>query len=147
MNSFLSPIIAISLLLISTNSWSNDDNGFNHPGLFHSQNDLDRMREAVEAKEEPIFSGFKILQESLHSKSNYKMQGPFPEWGRAPNIRAGEARNDAKAAYENALMWSITGDKAHAKKAIQIINAWANTLKKVSGIDGCLLYTSDAADE
>ena len=138
MNSFLSPIIAISLLLISTNSWSNDDNGFNHPGLFHSQNDLDRMREAVEAKEEPIFSGFKILQESLHSKSNYRMQGPFPEWGRAPNIRAGEARNDAKAAYENALMWSITGDKAHAKKAIQIINAWANTLKKVSGIDGVL---------
>ncbi len=138
MNSFLSPIIAISLLLISTNSWSNDDNGFNHPGLFHSQNDLDRMREAVEAKEEPIFSGFKILQESLHSKSNYRMQGPFPEWGRAPNIRAGEARNDAKAAYENALMWSITGDKTHAKKAIQIINAWANTLKKVSGIDGVL---------
>ncbi|MGC6435878.1 MAG: alginate lyase family protein, partial [Verrucomicrobiales bacterium] len=138
MKPFLSLIIAISLILISTKSWSNDGNGFNHPGLFHSQNDLDRMREAVKAKEEPIFSGFKILQESLHSKSNYKMQGPFPEWGRAPNIRAGEARNDAKAAYENALMWSITGDKEHAKKAIQIINAWANTLKKVSGIDGVL---------
>ena len=138
MKPFLSLIIAISLILISTKSWSNDGNGFNHPGLFHSQNDLDRMREAVKAKEEPIFSGFKILKESLHSKSNYKMQGPFPEWGRAPNIRAGEARNDAKAAYENALMWSITGDKEHAKKAIQIINAWANTLKKVSGIDGVL---------
>ena len=138
MKPFSSLIIAISLILISTKSWSNDGNGFNHPGLFHSQNDLDRMREAVKAKEEPIFSGFKILKESLHSKSNYKMQGPFPEWGRAPNIRAGEARNDAKAAYENALMWSITGDKEHAKKAIQIINAWANTLKKVSGIDGVL---------
>ena len=138
MKPFLFLIIAIPLILISTKSWSNDGNGFNHPGLFHSQNDLDRMREAVKAKEEPIFSGFKILQESLHSKSNYKMQGPFPEWGRAPNIRAGEARNDAKAAYENALMWSITGDKEHAKKAIQIINAWANTLKKVSGIDGVL---------
>ena len=138
MKPFSSLIIAISIILISTKSWSNDGNGFNHPGLFHSQNDLDRMREAVKAKEEPIFSGFKILKESLHSKSNYKMQGPFPEWGRAPNIRAGEARNDAKAAYENALMWSITGDKEHAKKAIQIINAWANTLKKVSGIDGVL---------
>ena len=138
MKPFLSLIIAISIILISTKSRSNDGNGFNHPGLFHSQNDLDRMREAVKAKEEPIFSGFKILKESLHSKSNYKMQGPFPEWGRAPNIRAGEARNDAKAAYENALMWSITGDKEHAKKAIQIINAWANTLKKVSGIDGVL---------
>ena len=66
------------------------------------------------------FSGFKILQESLHSKSNYRMQGPFPEWGRAPNIRAGEARNDAKAAYENALMWSITGDKAHAKRQYKL---------------------------
>ena len=138
MKPFSSLIIAISIILISTKSWSNDGNGFNHPGLFHSQNDLNRMREAVKAKEEPIFSGFKILKESLHSKSNYKMQGPFPEWGRAPNIRAGEARNDAKAAYENALMWSITGDKEHAKKAIQIINAWANTLKKVSGIDGVL---------
>ena len=66
------------------------------------------------------------------------MQGPFEEWGRAPNIRAGEARNDAKAAYENALMWAITGDKPHAKKAIQIVNAWSEKLKKVSGIDGVL---------
>jgi len=60
MKPFSSLIIAISLILISTKSWSNDGNGFNHPGLFHSQNDLDRMREAVKAKEEPIFSGFKI---------------------------------------------------------------------------------------
>ena len=52
MKPFLFLIIAIPLILISTKSWSNDGNGFNHPGLFHSQNDLDRMREAVKAAED-----------------------------------------------------------------------------------------------
>ena len=134
----LSILIGISLTAFPTIIWSKDSNGFNHPGLFHSQSDLDRMREAVKTKNEPIFSGFKVLQASYHSSANYKMQGPFEEWGRAPNIRAGEARNDAKAAYENALMWAITGNKPHAKKAIQIVNAWSEKLKKVSGIDGVL---------
>ena len=138
MKLYLSILIGISLTAFPTIIWSKDSNGFNHPGLFHSQSDLDRMREAVKTKTEPIFSGFKVLQASYHSSANYKMQGPFEEWGRAPNIRAGEARNDAKAAYENALMWAITGDKPHAKKAIQIVNAWSEKLKKVSGIDGVL---------
>ncbi|WP_223192955.1 alginate lyase family protein [Paenibacillus sedimenti] len=33
---------------------------------------------------------------------------------------------DTNAAYLNALMWAITGDKRHADKAIEIFNAWSN---------------------
>jgi hypothetical protein len=35
---------------------------------------------------------------------------------------------DATAAYQNALMWSITGNLAYATTAINIINGWATTL-------------------
>jgi lysophospholipase L1-like esterase len=50
----------------------------------------------------------------------------------------GEARSDGDAAYQNALMWAITGEQAHADKAIEILDAWAGSLKKVTGIDGVL---------
>ena len=32
-------------------------------------------------------------------------------------------------------MWCITGDEAHAKKAVEILNAWSATLKKMDGHD------------
>ena len=111
---------------------------FVHPGLLHTTSDLERMRLAVSAAKGPIYEGFKILESSSYSKSNYALKGPFSEWGRAPNIRKGEAENDALAVYQNALMWAVTGRKEHADKAIQILNAWRMTLKKIGGIDGVL---------
>ncbi len=111
---------------------------FAHPGLLHTQRDFDRIRVAIANQQEPIYSGFKLLVASPRASSNYNLRGPFPEWGRAPNIRTGETVSDAEAAYHNALMWAITGKQAHADKSIQIINAWMRSLKKVSGIDGVL---------
>ncbi len=128
-------VLALYFILIFGNVAARD---FVHPGLLHSQEDLNRMRDAVADQREPIYSGFKILEKSSHSAANYRKRGPFPEWGRAPNIRTGDAQSDAQAAYQNALMWAITGKKEHARKSIEIVNAWANTLKKVSGIDGVL---------
>ena len=114
------------------------EGGFIHPGLLHSQSDLERMRAAVAKEEGPIYAGFQKLKEGEHWRADYRRQGPFPEIGRAPTIRIGEARNDAEAAYQNALMWAITGEQEHADKAIEIINAWVGSLKKVTGIDGVL---------
>ncbi len=96
------------------------------------------MKAAVAKRQGPIFEGFKKLEESAEARSDYRRKGPFEEWGRAPNIRTGEAQSDAKAAYENALMWAITGKQAHADKAIEIVDAWMGKLKKVTGIDGVL---------
>ena len=114
------------------------DKAFIHPGLLHSQADLDRMKVAVAQKRSPIFEGFKVLSASPQSQASYRRLGPFPEIGRAPTIRMGEAKSDAEAAYQNALMWTITGEQAHADKAIEIIDAWVGSLKKVTGIDGVL---------
>ena len=111
---------------------------FVHPGLLHTQADLVRMREEVASGKGPVFEGFKLLEGSPYATSGYAAKGPFPAWGRAPNIRKGEAESDALAAYQNALMWAITGKKNHAQKAISILNSWTGTLKKVGGIDGVL---------
>jgi hypothetical protein len=42
------------------------------------------------------------------------------------------ARGGAMA-YQNALRWKISGDVAHAEKAIQVLNAWATICKSVGG--------------
>ncbi len=99
--------------------------GFVHPGLLHSREDINRIKIAIRQKEGPIYEGFKLLLESPFSKMDYRMLGPVEEWGRAPNINTGQAQNDAKAAYQNALMWAITEKQPHADKAIEILNAWA----------------------
>ena len=112
--------------------------GFFHPGLLHSREDIARMQLAVSKKEGPIYAGFEMLAKSPFAKSDYRMRGPVEEWGRAPNINTGQAQDDAKGAYQNALMWAITRKQPHADKAIEILNAWASRLKKVSGIDGVL---------
>ena len=129
-------VLNVFLFVISLNAFA--VSRFVHPGLLHSQDDINRIKKAVVEKEGPIYEGFKILLESPFSKMEYRMQGPVEEWGRAPNINTGQAQNDARAAYQNALMWAITGKQPHANKSIEILNAWSGKLKKVSGIDGVL---------
>ena len=111
---------------------------FVHPGLLHTRADLERMRAGVANKTPPIYAGFRKLEESPHAKADYRVRGPAPEWGRRPNVRSGDAQSDATAAYQNALMWAITGKREHARKAIEIVDAWSKTLQRVTGIDGVL---------
>jgi hypothetical protein len=40
---------------------------------------------------------------------------------------------DAARAYQNALLWKITGNTANGNTARDILNAWASTLTTVSG--------------
>ncbi len=115
-----------------------NDREFIHPGLLHSAADLDRIRSGVAARHRVLFDAFAKFSKDGPSQASYRLRGPFPEWGRKPDIRVGEAESDATAAYQNALMWAVTGDRAHAQKSIEIVNAWVSTLKRVSGIDGVL---------
>jgi len=40
------------------------------------------------------------------------------------------------AAYQNALMWCITGDEAYATKSVQILNAWGKNAQE-NGWERC----------
>jgi hypothetical protein len=113
---------------------------FTHPGLLHSADDLTRMKAAVAAKESPIYDGYLALAAHARSKSTYTVQntGQITSWGRGPTNFQNQAVADSAAAYQTALMWCITGDRAYADKSRDILNAWSASLTAVTGADGPL---------
>ncbi|GAA2154348.1 MULTISPECIES: alginate lyase family protein [Glycomyces] len=113
---------------------------FAHPGLLHTAADLERMRAAVTAGEEPIHSGFAAMAANGRSAHDYRIRntGQITSWGRGPTDHTAEAAEDAGAAYQNALMWAITGDERHADKTRDILNAWSASLQTITGADGQL---------
>ena len=111
---------------------------FAHPGMLHSHADLLRIRDAVRRKDQPIFAGFELMRDHPQSQPAYLPAGPFPEFGRNPNLHFAEFDRDSNAAYQCALMAFITGDLAFARVSIAILNAWSATLKKISGADAVL---------
>ncbi|WP_427918760.1 alginate lyase family protein [Streptomyces sp. cg40] len=120
-----------------------DDTGaraFAHPGLLHSADDLARMRAAVTSKQSPIYDGYLALAAHARSQSTYAIQntGQITTWGRGPANYQNQAVADSAAAYQNALIWAVTGDTAHADKARDILNAWSASLTAITGADGPL---------
>jgi hypothetical protein len=110
-----------------------------HPGLLHNRQDLERMKTAVAAHKEPIWSGYEVLVAHPQSQKGYRMQGPFDEIGRNPNVHTREFDQDANAAYQNAILFAVTADPAHARKSIEILDAWASTLERITGADAVLM--------
>ncbi|QEC75173.1 alginate lyase family protein [Mucilaginibacter ginsenosidivorax] len=112
---------------------------FTHPGLLQNTQDIERMKTAIREKQEPIYSGFLVLQAHPQSQNTYRMQGPMEIVGRNPTIGQAVYDADANAAYQNALMWALTGQQAYADKAIEIVNSWSSTLKSITGRDAVLM--------
>ncbi|WP_329353338.1 alginate lyase family protein [Streptomyces sp. NBC_01261] len=113
---------------------------FTHPGLLHTADDLTRMKTAVAAKQSPVYDGYLALAAHARSSSSYAVQniGQITTWGRGPANYQNQAVADSAAAYQNALIWSVTGDTAHADKARDILNAWSTSLTAITGADGPL---------
>jgi hypothetical protein len=109
---------------------------FTHPGLLHSQADLERMRTKVAAHAEPWTSGWAMLTANVHSHLEWK---PHPEAIVYRGFHRGQPENyshlfnDSAAAYADALRWKISGDSAYADKAIEILTAWSGTLTSIQG--------------
>ncbi len=114
--------------------------GFAHPGLLHTATDLARMRTAVAARQSPIHDGFLALAAHARSSYDYPIRnlGQITSWGRGPANFMNEAVSDSGAAYQNALMWSVTGEVRYADKARDILNVWSASLEAITGADGQL---------
>lgn len=100
--------------------------GFTHPGILHSRAELNTMRDMVWAGYQPWASGFSVLRAAPQASRDYVMLGPYKRVEHG--IGQYEFRRDASAAYDQTIMWYITGDSAYANNAIKILNAWASTL-------------------
>jgi len=99
---------------------------FVHPGMAQSRLDLEYMKQNVNTGKQPWKNAFDNLLKN--TSLQFKPQ-PFTHISVGPygaNSTGGrEFSTSATEAYNHALVWYITGDKAYANKAIEILNAWA----------------------
>ncbi|MFD5590121.1 alginate lyase family protein [Streptomyces griseorubiginosus] len=101
---------------------------FVHPGVTVSRGQLDFVRGKVEAGAQP-WKG--ALDQMLASKYADLNRTPKPravvECGSYSNPDYGctDEREDAIAAYTDALAWYLTRDDRYARKAIQLMDAWS----------------------
>ncbi|MET8829805.1 alginate lyase family protein [Streptomyces sp. NPDC004610] len=104
---------------------------FTHPGVTVSKSQLDFAREKVLAGAQPWKGAY---DQMMASKYAVQSRTPKPravvECGSYSNPNNGctDEREDAIAAYTNALAWYITRDARYAQKAIQLMDAWSGTL-------------------
>lgn len=114
---------------------------FIHPGIQVDKAQLDFVKARLAAHAEPWSAAFAALKNSSFGSLKYK---PKPradvECGAFSNPDHGctDEKNDAIAAYTHALLWYFTQDRAHAGKAIEIMNAWSAVLVKHTNSNGPL---------
>lgn len=104
---------------------------FVHPGVTVSQGQLDFVRGKVNAGAQPWKGAFDKMLASKYADLN---RTPKPravvECGSYSNPNNGctDEREDAIAAYTDALAWYITRDERYARKAIQLMDAWSGVI-------------------
>jgi hypothetical protein len=105
--------------------------GFVHPGVLVNRAQLDEIKRRVAKGIEPQKSAFEALKASKWGAIDYT---PHPretvECGSNsnPDLGCKAEQADSEAAYGQALLWYITGDKRYAENAVRILNAWSGTL-------------------
>ncbi|MDI3408996.1 alginate lyase family protein [Streptomyces cavernicola] len=104
---------------------------FTHPGVLLDRSQLHVLRAHVESGAEPWASAYRAMANSRYAQAGYR---PRPvavvackPYENPPACTA--EREDAVAAYTQALLWSVTGKRAHAEKSVQIMDAWSKVLR------------------
>ena len=105
---------------------------FTHPGVLLSRAQLDVVKARVAAREQPWLSAYQQMTASRYaSLSRVPKPRATVECGSYSNPNNGctDEREDAIAAYTDALVWYLTGDAAYARKAIELMDAWSATIR------------------
>ncbi|WP_327111563.1 alginate lyase family protein [Streptomyces sp. NBC_01341] len=129
---------ALVALIAGFLSWPGADRAeaapaaFAHPGVTVSQGQLDFVRGKVNSGAQPWKGAYDQMMASRYADLN---RTPAPratvECGSYsnPNYGCTDEREDAIAAYTDALAWYITRDERYAKKSIQLMDAWSAVIK------------------
>jgi hypothetical protein len=105
--------------------------GFYHPGVLVNRAQLDFVKAKIAAGAEPWKSAFEAAKASDLGTLNY-IPHPWKTCECGPNSRPDhgckDEQHDSEAAYTQALLWYFSGNQAYSQNAINIMDAWANTL-------------------
>ncbi|MFI5753959.1 alginate lyase family protein [Streptomyces sp. NPDC051569] len=105
---------------------------FTHPGVNLNTAQLDFVRGRVQAGAQPWKAAYdQMLGSAYASLSRTAKPRAIVECGSYSNPNNGctDEREDAIAAYTDALAWYITRDDRYAQKSIQLMDAWSNSIQ------------------
>ncbi len=130
----LTAVCVASLLTAASMTAQTTDRGFRHPGGMHTEADFERVRQQLAEGNETVTAAWNVLKNAAYSQSGvqtYPVETIVRGGGSGENYI--NAARGATMAYQNALRWRIEGKEEHAKAAVRILMAWANTTKLVTG--------------
>jgi hypothetical protein len=136
--------IAASQNVVNNNQGKARASTFNHPGILHNNEDLNRIRQIVMTQRQPGKGSYEVMKMQATASASYQIKGAFDTIARDGTFAFTKSlfEKDFNAAYQNAIMWVITNNEAHAKKSIEIINAYSKKLKAISGSNDNALAAS-----
>lgn len=105
---------------------------FLHPGVLNTAEDLDRLAKKVKDREEPYLSAYNAMITNSYAQiGNPRAAEVISRGGTGDNCAL--LYKDAARAYFCAIRWKIEGDTAYGDCARDILNAWSDTLRTVTG--------------
>jgi hypothetical protein len=124
----LAALLTILLAAFPTPAATAAPAAFTHPGVLVSRAQLDFARGKVQAGAQPWKDAYdQMMASSYASLSRTPKPRAVVECGSYsnPNYGCTDEREDAIAAYTDALAWYVTRDSRYAQKAIDIMDAWS----------------------
>ncbi|WP_207531762.1 RICIN domain-containing protein [Desertivirga arenae] len=102
-------------------------------GILHTDADFERMKVKVNAGAQPWKGSWDKLLASPHSSATWtsRATATIIRGGTGDNV--GLLYNDVAAAYQNALIYRVSGNTANGNKARDILNHWSSTLTSIGG--------------
>lgn len=126
----------------------NSRSGFVHPGVLVTRQQLDYVSAKINEGAEPWSSAFEAMRSSRYASLSWSPRprstiecGAYSQ----PDRGCLEEREDAVAAYTHALMWYLTSDRRHAKKSIEILDAWSAEVRRHTNANAPLQAAWSAA--
>ncbi len=116
-------MLALAALFVNIGTWSASATPmkFVHPGALNSKAELDFVKENIQAGAQPWKGEFDRMVSSGHAT-----RGPHGLTNvDSSSDDANISRDDAIAAYTQALLWYFTDDAVYAERSIAILNSWS----------------------
>jgi chitodextrinase len=113
-----------------------------HPGVVNTKATLDFVKAKIAAGAQPWTAAYNAAKADTYGSLSYADHPPSDTSGNvdcgsfsSPDIHCHDQRNDATAAYTDALLWYFSGNQAYATQGIKILNDWASSLASMTDVN------------
>lgn len=109
---------------------------FVHPGLMHSEQDFERIREGLKNNDPQVVEAYAVLRNCWTANKAVTDVWAINDWikrGIAGDENYMNCYRNAAKAYQCALLWKITGEKEWADRVIYILDNYVNITVGLTG--------------